>query len=288
VPRNDPVATGRPAVRWLQVDDLAVEITIRRVRRMNLGVHPPDGRVSVSVTSRTSDRAVARFVRESRSWIDRHRERIRSEERAAALRPLPPSRVGAAGEVWFRFERPLRLDVVTASGRPRVGVPDEGRLEVRIADPSDRDAVLRAIERWQRSELRAAAEPMLARWCERVGVRYEFLGLRRMSTRWGSCVPAQGRIWLSLALFERGTDLLEYVVVHEVVHLREASHGPRFRSLMDAHLPDWRERRQRLDTGTVPILSGHGVETGGVPGRGGPAAGSPQGRLLLPDVLPPH
>ncbi len=285
MPRNDPVATGRPVVRWLQVDDLAVEVTIRRVRRMNLGVQPPDGRVRVSVTSRTSDRAVARFVRDSRSWIDRHRERIRAEERAAALRPSPPPRVGAAGEVWFHFERPLRLDVVTASGRPRAGVPDEGRLEVRVADPSDRAAVLRAIERWQRRELRAAAEPMLAHWCVRVGVRHEFLGLRRMSTRWGSCVPAQGRIWLSLALFERGTDLLEYVVVHEVVHLREASHGPRFRSLMDAYLPDWRERRQRLDAGPVPIPNGDGVEPSPMPNEIGPGAGSPTGRLHPPVVV---
>jgi predicted metal-dependent hydrolase len=70
-----------------------------------------------------------------------------------------------------------------------------------------------------------------------------------MSTRWGSCVPSRGRIWLNVALLDHAHDLLEYVVVHEVVHLREASHGPRFHALMDLHLPDWPERRRRLDAG---------------------------------------
>jgi hypothetical protein len=87
-----------------------------------------------------------------------------------------------------------------------------------------------------------------------VGVRYEFLGLRRMSTRWGSCVPARGRIWLNLALLDHAPDLLEYVVVHEVVHLRESSHGPRFHALMSQYLPDWPERRLRLDSGVTPVL----------------------------------
>jgi len=249
VPRIDPVASGRRAVRILQVDDLAVEVTVRRVRRMNLGVHPPDGSVRLSVPARTSDRSVVRFVRDSRGWIERHRERIRAEQEAVAARPAPRTLIGADGEVWSRFGQALRLDVVAAPGRPRVRLRPDRRLEVRVPEPSDRDVVLSALDRWQRRELRAAVEPMLEHWCGRVGVRHEFLGLRRMSTRWGTCVPARGRIWLNVALFDHPPDLLEYVVVHEVVHLQESSHGPRFRALMDAHLPDWRQRRSRLDAG---------------------------------------
>jgi len=249
VPRIDPVMSGRKPDRLLRVDDLAIEVTVRRVRRMNLGVHPPDGDVRISVPPRTSDRAIARFIRDSRTWIERHRDRIRVEQQAEATRPAPRRLVGAAGEIWSRFGQALRLEVVAAPGRPRVRVRPDRRLEVQVPDPADRTAVLDALDRWQRRELRAAAEPMLEHWCERVGVRHEFLGLRRMSTRWGSCVPARGRIWLNVALHDHPPDLLEYVVVHEVMHLRELSHGPRFQGLMDAHLPDWRRRRQRLDAG---------------------------------------
>jgi len=264
VPRTGPTAGCGTTARLLRVDDLEVEVMVRRVRRMNLGVHPPEGRVRLSVPPRTSDRAVARFVRDSRVWIERHRERIRQEQRAAELRPAPPVRVGAEGELWWHFGEPLQLAVVAASGRPRVSPCPEARLEVSVADPADRDAVLRALDRWQRSELRAAAEPMLADWCTRIGVRHEFLGLRRMSTRWGTCVPARRRIWLNVALVEHAADLLEYVVVHEAVHLLEASHGVTFRALMDRHLPDWRDRRRRLDAGGTPVR-GSGPDDGRVP-----------------------
>jgi predicted metal-dependent hydrolase len=193
-----------------------------------------------------------RLVRESRAWIVRHRERIRDDERAAALRPSPPVRVGADGERWALLGEPLRLEVVATAGRPRVVAHPDGRLEAQVIDPTDRAEVLRAVDRWQRRMLRTAAEPMLSHWCRRMGVEYQFLGLRRMSTRWGSCVPGRGRIWLNVALMDHAEDLLEYVIVHEVAHLLEGSHGPRFRALMDLHLPDWPERRRRLDSGEAP------------------------------------
>jgi predicted metal-dependent hydrolase len=231
----------------IHVDDLEVEVTVRRITRMNLGVHPPDGRVRLSVPPRTSERAVRRFVRESRAWIDRHRDRIMEEERAAALRPGPAARRGVSGEVWWRFGQALRLEVVSGDGRPSVDLRPDRRLAVHVPDPAQTAAVLAVLDRWERRELRAVAAPLLDHWCARIGVQHEFLGLRRMTTRWGTCVPSKGRIWLNVALFVRHPALLEYVIVHEAVHLREGSHGPRFRALMDTHLPDWRTRRARLD-----------------------------------------
>lgn len=231
----------------LHVDDLEVEVTVRRVKRMNVRVHPPDGAVRLSVPPRTSDRAVVRFVRESRAWIDQHRARIVDEERGAARRPRSPAPRGVSGEVWWRFGRALRLDVVASPGPVRIELLPTDRLVVRVPDPQDGATVLAALDRWQRRELRAAATLLLDHWAASMGVRYEFLGVRRMVTRWGTCVPARGRIWLNLALLARPPALLEYVVVHELAHLREPSHGPAFRSLMDASLPDWRERRAALD-----------------------------------------
>lgn len=231
----------------IHVDGLEVEVTVRRIRRMNLGVHPPDGRIRLSVPLRTSERALRRFVRDSRVWIEQHKARISEEERTAALHQAPRRRQGVTGEVWWRFGQALRLEVVAGAGRPRVELLPDRRLLVRVPDPAQAPAVLAALDRWERRELRVVAEPLLAHWCAHVGVQHQFLGLRRMTTRWGTCVPSKGRIWLNVALFPRHPALLEYVIVHEAVHLAEGSHGPRFRALMDAHLPDWRARRTQLD-----------------------------------------
>jgi len=239
-----------PRTGVIHVDDLEVEVTVRRVTRMNLAVHPPDGRVRLSVPVRTSDRAVRRFIRDSRAWIEHHRLRIAEEEQRASRRPLPRPRQGVSGETWWRFGEELRLEVRTTPGRPRVTVLPESRLLVEVPDAAQTPSVLATLDRWERRELRVAAEPLLTAWCERLGVRHEFLGLRRMTTRWGTCVPSRGRIWLNVALFTRPPVLLEYVIVHEAVHLLEGSHGPRFRALMDTHLPDWRDRRAQLDSST--------------------------------------
>jgi len=236
-----------PRTGVLRVDDLEVEVTVRRVKRMNVRVHPPDGSVRLSVPPRTSDRAVVRFVRECRAWIEHHRARIAAEELRASRHPAPVVLRGEPGEVWWRFGQALRLEVSATSGRTSVMVRPGGRLVAQVPDPGARDDVMAALDRWQRRELRVAATRLLDHWAPRMGVRYDFLGIRQMRTRWGSCVPDRRRIWLNLALVTRPPDLIEYVVVHELAHLRVPSHGAAFKDLMTAHLPGWPQLRQRLD-----------------------------------------
>jgi predicted metal-dependent hydrolase len=238
-----------PRTVVLRIDDLDVEVTVRRVKRMNVRVHPPHGAVRVSVPPRTSDRAVVRFVRECRAWIEHHRARIAEDAAASHRSPAPPPPSGASGELWSRFGQVLRLEVVERAGSARVLLRPGRRLVVLAPDPGDGPALLRVLDRWQREELRRAAGAMMPFWSAQLGVAPAFLGLRRMSTRWGSCVPARGRIWLNVALVARPPAQLEYVLVHELAHLLDASHGPGFRRILDEQLPDWRERRAALDAG---------------------------------------
>jgi predicted metal-dependent hydrolase len=227
------------------VEGLEVELSRKRVRNLHLSVHPPDGRVRISAPLRASDRSIARFVRENLDWVAGHRARIAEEERRAAPRPVVLR--GEDGEVWSRFGQALRLTVVERPGRPRVLITPERRLVLMVPMGAPSDVRLAALERWQRRELRGAASRMIEHWSPRLDVAPQFLGIKRMRTRWGTCVPQRGRIWLSLALASREPAQVEYVVVHELVHLLEGSHGRRFVALMDTHLPDWRARKEALD-----------------------------------------
>ena len=104
-----------------------------------------------------------------------------------------------------------------------------------------------ATEKLHRAQLKASIPPLLALWEPRLGVKAQFWGIKRMRTRWGTCNPAAARIWLALSLATKPSECLEYVVVHELVHLLEPSHNARFRALMTEHLPDWKARKARLN-----------------------------------------
>ncbi|MEI8094604.1 MAG: YgjP-like metallopeptidase domain-containing protein [Spirochaetales bacterium] len=104
-----------------------------------------------------------------------------------------------------------------------------------------------AREKLHRAQLKAAIPLLLATWEPRLGVKTAAWGVKRMRTRWGSCNPAAKRIWLALALATKPPECLEYVVVHELVHLLEPSHNARFKALMTQHLPDWSVRKAKLN-----------------------------------------
>jgi predicted metal-dependent hydrolase len=240
-------ATTTTVTSVLTVDDLEVAVTRKRIRRAYLGVHPPDARVTVSAPLRTSDRAVRALVREGRGWIDRHRRRILAEEERAARCATPRSRA-MAGETWNILGHAHALEVTEASSdTTTAGITRDGRIVVRAPAAATESDRLAALERLLRRHLRAVAWPIMDSWAGRLGVEPRFLGIRRMRTQWGSCVPARSRVWLSLELVSRRVELLEYVIVHELLHFLELSHGARFEALMDEHLPHWRRLRDELD-----------------------------------------
>lgn len=158
--------------------------------------------------------------------------------------------------------RTIRLRVVPPTGELRVSAPystPASRIDAFVASKQSWIAARRAeIEGMAprlehgvqaeacREELEAWLEELLPYWCKRFGVEEPHLSLRIMRSQWGSCRASTQRITLNLELARRGRDMAEYVLVHELSHLFEMNHGPRFYALMDRHLPDWRERKALL------------------------------------------
>lgn len=222
----------------LTVDDLAVEVTRKRVRHLNLTIHP-EGRVRVSAPHRTSDGEIAAFVASRRQWIDRHRDRIRRDAPVAV-------RDGAVVRVWGE---PHHVAVVESGTRSRVVAMGDGTLSVRVPPGAPEPMRRRALDAWLRRQVTTAAEHLIARWEPQIGVAVAACTVRRMTSRWGSATPQRSRITLNLDLATRPPEYLEYVVVHEMVHLVEPGHGRGFQRLMNRHLPDWKRLRRDLNRG---------------------------------------
>ena len=120
-------------------------------------------------------------------------------------------------------------------------------MELLVRTGSDRAKRAAVLESWYRSQVLDAAQSLLEPWASKVGVEVDDVRVRRMKTRWGSCNAEAARIWLNTELAKKPPKCLEYILVHEMVHLIERRHTERFRALMDAAMPSWRLHRDELN-----------------------------------------
>ena len=225
--------------RLMQVDDLAVSITWKRMRNIRLRIVPPGGDVKVSAPFGVPPERISRFIREQRAWIDRKRAQLRG----AAL-DADRFEDGGRARLWGRWHdgEPKR------GGRARAWITDQ-RLVVAGDDEAAR---ARAVARFRRSEMERVSRPLLDSWVPVMGVpRPAVIRYRTMRTRWGSCNHRTRAITLNTALVRFPVTALEYVIVHELAHLRHPDHGRGFWSLVAAALPDHAERRRLLNACTT-------------------------------------
>lgn len=249
----------------ITVDGVAVEVTRKRVKHLRLTVYPSDGRVCMSAPLRADDETVRQAIVARLAWIRRHLARSSGAWPSGGGQVVPEPHEYVSGEIHdFRGTGHL-LNVIEHDGPARVIrrhgdeadhtylVPSplvETRppvidLYVRRGSNADRrKAVLAA---WYRAELKAQIPPLLAKWQPVIGVEAAAWGVKAMRTRWGSCNSTARRIWLNLELVKKAPHLLEYVLVHELVHLLERGHGAAFKAHMDRLLPGWRQMRAELN-----------------------------------------
>lgn len=227
-------ASGTLTVRGIKVD-----VVRKDIRNLHIGVYPPFGRVRVAAPTRFNDDQVRLAVIRRLSWIKRQRHQFQDASRQSA-------REMVSGESHFVWGNRLRLKVIERPGRPHVEI-DGDRLLLFVPEASDKDARTKALQAWQRSELRRALPPLISKWEPIIGRSVPQWGIKRMKTKWGSCNRETGRLWFNLELAKKHPLNLEYVVVHEMAHLLERNHGDGFAKLMDSLMTDWRARRNDLN-----------------------------------------
>ncbi len=224
---------------------VTVDVVRKKVRNLNLTVHPPHGRVRLSAPKRASMKAIRAFVHSKLDWIEKHQARMREQARRAP-REVIRERGYRDGESHHVWGKPYTLKVFERNEPPAVRLNGD-RLLLQTRPGADRDRRQALVESWYREQIKEAVPRLLAVWESRLGVSVERFYVRRMKTRWGSCNPRARTIRLNTELAAKPPALLEYIVVHELVHLLEPTHNARFYSLMDRYMPDWKVRRAVLN-----------------------------------------
>lgn len=218
-----------------------MKVVRKRIRNLYIKVVPPEGEVHVSAPLALSDEAVWQAVASRLGWIRRQQRRLR------AARDNRPQQDLVSGERLYFQGRPYRLRVVERRGPAAVRDAGNATLEMTVRPGTGREQRKAVLEHWYRRRLGDEIPALVRHWEPVMGVQVAEWRIKRMKTRWGSCNIGARRIWLNLELAARPRECLEYVLVHEMVHLLERRHNARFHAYLDRFMPGWRAYRERLN-----------------------------------------
>jgi len=224
----------------IHVSGLTVHVVRKPIKNLHLGVYPPDGRVRVAVPFAVSDDAIRLAVIGKLGWIKRQRKGFEGQARQS-------EREMVSGESHYFLGQRFRLRVTEHDGPAKVVLRNKTSLELYIRPGSAVAQREQVLQRWYRAQLKPLVPPLLEKWQPILGVHVDDWAIKKMKTKWGSCNANARRIWLNLELAKKPVRCLEYIVVHELVHLLERNHNDRFTALMDRFLPQWRLYRHELN-----------------------------------------
>lgn len=226
-------------VTSIRIGEIEAEVTFKAIRNVHLSVHPPSGRVRIAAPLRMKLDTVRVFAISRLGWIRQQQQTIAAQERET-------KREYIERESHYVWGRRYLLSVVEADERPSVELRHR-QLVLRVRAGFDRDRKLEVVENWLRQQVREATRTIITEWEPKIGVTVSGFYVRRMKTRWGSCNSKAGTIRLNTDLAKKPLECLEYVTVHEMVHILEPTHNERFMALMNQLMPDWKQRRQTLN-----------------------------------------
>ena len=222
----------------MTIGSLQCELHRKAIKNLHIAVLPPHGRVRVSAPEAMRDTAISAAVASRLVWIKRQQQKFLDQ-------PRQSGRQMVGGEGHFLWGRSYRLKIVFTEGRAKV---EAGKQYITLfvkADSTQQER-MRLLENFYRRTLKQEISRILPRWQEKIAAPAAW-GIKRMKTKWGSCNTESRRIWLNSELVKKPHDCLEYILVHELVHLLERHHNERFQTLMDTHLPNWRHTRDSLN-----------------------------------------
>ena len=223
----------------IEVSGIKVNVTRKRIKNIHLSVNPPDGAVRVSSPLSVSQEALRQLLISRLDWIKKHVRRMES------LPSREPQKY-ISGENHFVQGQRYLLNVVERDAAPEVVLRNR-HMNLYVRPGSDRNKREEIVREWYRDLLKEQIPEMIARWEPKLGVKVKDWGVKRMKTKWGSCNTRAHRIWLNLELAKKPKHCLEYVVLHEIVHLRERLHNARFYAFLDELMPGWKSVQDELN-----------------------------------------
>jgi predicted metal-dependent hydrolase len=227
-------------VAHIDLGDLRIEVVRKDIRNLHLSVLPPVGQIRIAAPKALNLDAIRLFALSKLAWIRSQQRQMQTQERETPRQYLERE----SHHLWGRRYLLRRLEQDAA---PKVEIR-AGRLLLQVRPGTNAARCQELVEAWYRSQIHAVVPDLLEKWEPILKVKAGRVIVQRMRTRWGGCNPKSGIIRLNTDLARKPMECLEYILVHELVHLLEPRHNARFTGLMDLYLPSWQILRKRLNS----------------------------------------
>jgi predicted metal-dependent hydrolase len=226
-------------VTKIELGGIVVDVLKKDIKNVHLSVHPPTGKVRISAPLRMETDTIRVFAISKLHWIKQQQKKLRAQERETPREYLDR-------ESHYLWGKRYLLKVIEKDVAPSVGLR-HSTLLLRIRSGSSDEKKQAILDGWYREQLKEAIPTLVAKWERLMGVKVEKFFVRRMKTKWGSCNPRSRSIRLNSELAKKPRECLEYIVVHEMVHLLEPTHSRNFIALIDQFMPKWKFYRDNLN-----------------------------------------
>jgi predicted metal-dependent hydrolase len=232
------------------IGNIPIEVIFKEIKNIHLSVHPPTGRIRIAAPEETNLDTLRVYAISKMNWIQKQQAKLQAQERETQREYIDR-------ESHYLWGSRYLLRVIEEETPPFVTLRhNEILLSVRPnSNRAKREEIMSA---WYREELRNVVEPLIPKWEKELGVKVNQLFVQRMKTRWGSCNHDKGNIRLNTELAKKPRNCLEYILVHEMMHLLEPTHNKHYTALMDQFMPQWRHYRDELNQAPLGYVLGDG------------------------------
>jgi predicted metal-dependent hydrolase len=223
----------------IELGDISIQVTRKAIKHVHLSVHPPLGRVTLVAPTQTRLEVARAYAISRLGWIREQRSKLRNQAREAPRKFVERETQNLWG---WRYLLTIRYE----DAKPSIAL-DHRRITLTVRPGSKVATKAGIVHDWHKSLLHDVVPALIRKWEPKLGAKVKGYFLQRMKTKWGSCNHRAGHIRLNTELVKKPKDLLEYVIVHEMIHLLEPTHSERFVSILGQCYPGWREARAELN-----------------------------------------
>jgi len=223
----------------INLGEISIDVFFKDIKNIHLSVHPPSGRVRMSSPHRIKLDTLRIFAISKLSWIKKQQQRMKKQEREA-------QRDFVTRESHYYLGKRYLLNVIEINSSPKVEIKHD-TIELYIKPDTPKEKRQSILNEWYRDRLKELIPPYIEKWEKLMKVKVDEWAIKRMKTRWGTCNTKEKRIWINLELAKKPIHCLEYIIVHEMVHLLERKHNEKFKTFMNQFLPQWKQLRQELN-----------------------------------------